>query len=92
MTLTEDTKLTAEAICTDILDILKEKFDVQEPKAQKFFGLEGLLNARELVYLVHILEDRYHIYFTAEDMDEERFYTVDGIADIVYLKLNPAVR
>ena len=64
---------TLESICVDILDILKEKFDVQEPKVQRFFGLEGLINARELVYLVHILEDRYHINFTAEDMDEERF-------------------
>ena len=92
MTLTQETKLTAEAICTDILGILKEKFDVQEPKAQRFFGLEGPLTARGLVYLVHILEDRYHIYFTAEDMDEERFYTVDGIADMVYSKLYPATR
>lgn len=80
---------TLESICVDILDILKEKFDVQEPKVQRFFGLEGLINARELVYLVHILEDRYHINFTAEDMDEERFYTVDGMADIMYSKLNP---
>lgn len=89
MTLAEDTKLTSASICADILDILKEKFDVREPKVQKFFGLEGLLGARELVYLVHILEGRYGVCFTAEDMDEERFYTVDGMADILYSKLNP---
>ena len=40
---------TLESICVDILDILKEKFDVQEPKVQRFFGLEGLLDARGLV-------------------------------------------
>lgn len=83
---------TLESICVDILDILKEKFDVQEPKVQRFFGLEGLLDARGLVYLVHILEERYPVYFTAEDMDEERFYTIDGMAEIVHAKLNPETR
>lgn len=92
MTFLEDHKLTPESICDDILNILKGKFDVREPKVQKFFGLEGLLGARELVYLIHILEDRYGICFTAEDMDEERFYTVDGMADIVHEKLDMGTR
>lgn len=84
----EDHILTPESICTDILNILKGKFDVQEPKVQRFFGLEKQLGARDLVYLVHILEERYGISFTAEEMDEERFYSVDGMADIMYEKLD----
>ena len=87
--LTKNKNFTPEWICADILGKKKKKFDVKKPKVQRFFGLEGLLDARGLVYLVHILEERYGIRFTAEDMDEEQFYTVDGMAAMVSSKLCP---
>jgi len=76
----------------DILDILSMRLGVSAKKAQTrgghFGGVDGPLSPREMVYLVHILEDKYGIHFSEIDFDDPFFYTIDGLTHIIEQKYN----
>lgn len=72
---------------TYIVEILKDKFGVHIHDSQNFFGAHGILNSRELVYLVFFLEKKFNVLFTPEDMDKETFYMIDGMVDMIIEKI-----
>ncbi len=87
--------ITKTEIQENIEDILKtrlqKKLDSSEPLTDKnLFGYVIGLNAREMVYLVYILEKEYPVTFTPEDMEEAGFYTLGGLAECVARKMGAA--
>ena len=76
-----------------IIHILIERFDVALSRfpinrKEHFFGVNGLLCARDMIYLVHILEEKYDIVFTEADFDDLNFYTLDGLMQNIEHKRN----
>lgn len=67
--------------------ILQQKFFKQIYSENKdnlnFFGSEISLSASDMIYLVVLLENEYSIKFTDEDFDDEKFYTMKGMYEIL---------
>lgn len=78
-----------DKIIRDIFDILETKFNIHLDRASSnisekiMFGNDIRLVSREMVYLVYMLEQKYGIIFNDNDMDNIKFYTISGIADII---------
>ena len=79
--------ITAEKIKAGIEGLLCEKFSVPENFALRdndaFFGLQALLEPRELTYVAYMLEAQYGIQFNKKQYDDPRFYTVSGLSEVV---------
>ena len=73
-------------------NILHEKFNVIFHEVGKnydqadFFGQTMHLDTRDLTYLFFILEEHFNITFTENDVDNEHFYCIDGLAEIILSK------
>lgn len=78
-----------DRILESVLCILKYNFQINldtknfEVGVQNFFEHNIGFTSVEMVYLTHILEQKYGIQFTAEDMDDLSFYTINGISRII---------
>jgi len=76
----------------DILNLLNTRFGVLPDKVQAngghLWGTRDLLNPCGMVYLVHILEDRYEVRFSETNFDDPPFYTIDGLVHIIAQKRN----
>lgn len=77
----------------NIFLILETRFGIRKNKDKfsdngndSFFGNELNLTAEELVYLTHIIEQEYNIYFSEESFDDSRFYSVKGLTELVQEK------
>lgn len=44
--------------------------------------------ARDLVYLIYLLEKKYDIVFSEDDIDNVSMYTINGLSEIVSEHLN----
>lgn len=77
----QDIKKEIEKFLFDNFDIPKES--VAERGEENFFGLDGLLNPRELTYLARMLETRYGIQFSMEEYDSPEFYNLSGLSGMV---------
>ena len=82
-----------ETIKSEICDILQERFDVYLKDSQKnsgennFFGSKIRFKSRDMLYLMLILEEYYGVIFSERDVDNEHFYTLDGLTQIISDKL-----
>jgi len=82
-----------EKIRQDMFDLLSMQFGILLDKFQAknkshLWGIDGPLSPIEMVYLVHILEDKYSICFSEMDFEDPCFYTVDGLIHIIEQKCN----
>jgi hypothetical protein len=78
-----------ENIREDILDILKNHFDIEyrntdDYDSLNFFSMNMKLNIRNMVYMVLLLEKKYNIRFTENDYDSSEFYTLNGLCKILF--------
>ena len=55
---------------------------------QYFFGKIIKFKARDLVYLIYLLEKKYDIVFSEDDIDNVSMYTINGLSEIVSEHLN----
>lgn len=53
-----------------------------------FFGKIIKFKARDLVYLIYLLEKKYDIVFSEDDIDNVSMYTINGLSEIVSEHLN----
>ncbi len=77
-----------EKIRREIETLLCDRFDLpgdfqSENVEGNFFGVRGLLKARELTYLAYLLEIHYGIRFDMEEYNDQRFYSLSGLSEIV---------
>ena len=74
--------------------ILENNFDLKldknnkNIKDQNFFGKIIKFKARDLVYLIYLLEKKYDIVFSEDDIDNVSMYTINGLSEIVSEHLN----
>jgi len=70
-------------------DHLRVKFNMfdENTNSMHFFGQQLNLGARDLVYLMYLLEKHFKIHFTESDIDNSAFYTLDGLVRITYDKI-----
>lgn len=80
--------VTSEEIRKEMEELLYERFDLSNEFALErvercFFGVCGLINPRELTYLAYMLERKYGIRFSMKEYDDQRFYSISGLSEIV---------
>jgi len=51
------------------------------------FGLHIHLSARDMVYMFYLIEKKFDIMLNEDDVDNDRFYTINGLIDIITSKL-----
>lgn len=61
--------------------------DVPNLDQEHLFGLSVKLIPRNLAYFVLDLENEYNIRFEKEDFENQRFYSVAGLAETVERKM-----
>ena len=94
MPVQEKNLLKTEQISQSIFEILENNFDLKldknnkNIKDQNFFGKIIKFNARDLVYLIYLLEKKYDIVFSEDDIDNVSMYTINGLSEIVSEHLN----
>ena len=94
MPVQEKNLLKTEQISQSIFEILENNFDLKlakntkNIKAQNFFGKIIKFKARDLVYLIYLLEKKYDIVFSEDDIDNVSMYTINGLSEIVSEHLN----
>lgn len=85
-------KLCNTQIRHDILDVLGAKFGVTEDyfkykEIDYLWAADSSFSDIDMVYLMHIVEDRFDVQFNEQDFDNPVFYTLTGMSDIVFSKL-----
>jgi acyl carrier protein len=86
--------LDKQQIRTGIEEILSDKFNIYldtkvgDAGALNFFGRKINLNVRDMLYLFYMLEQKWGVNFDDSDVDDNSFYSLGGITDIIYEKLN----
>lgn len=73
---------TYQMIKEDVLSVLRDRFDISLSAAdhqKHFFSQSVRLDEIALLYLVFILEERYHTRFTEDDFLNDAFFTFDGL-------------
>lgn len=94
MPVQEKNLLKTEQISQSIFEILENNFDLKldknnkNIKDQNFFGKIIKFKARDLVYLIFLLEKKYDIVFSEDDIDNVSMYTINGLSEIVSEHLN----
>ena len=94
MPVQEKNLLKTEQISQSIFEILENNFDLKldknnkNIKYQNFFGKIIKFKARDLVYLIYLLEKKYDIVFSEDDIDNVSMYTINGLSEIVSEHLN----
>ena len=94
MLVQEKNLLKTEEISQSIIEILENNFDlklnknIKNIKEQNFFGKFIKFKARDLVYLVFLLEKKYDIVFNQADIDNVSMYTINGLSEIISEHLN----
>lgn len=94
MPVQEKNLLKTEQISQSIFEILEKNFDLKldknnkNIKDQNFFGKIIKFKARDLVYLVFLLEQKYNIDFNQDDIDNVSMYTINGLSEIIAEHLN----
>ena len=94
MPVQEKNLLKTEQISQSIFEILENNFDLKLDKNNKnildqnFFGKIIKFKARDLVYLIYLLEKKYDIVFSEDDIDNVYMYTINGLSEIVSEHLN----
>ena len=94
MPVQEKNLLKTEQISQSIFEILENNFDLKLDKNNKnindqnFFGNIIKFKARDLVYLIYLLEKKYDIVFSEDDIDNVSMYTINGLSEIVSKHLN----
>lgn len=76
-----------EEIRKEIEILLYDRFELKEDIIERlkvnFFWEHGMFNPRELTYLAYMLEMRYGIQFGIQEYDDQRFYNLTGLLEIV---------
>jgi len=72
----------------ELLTLLHNKFGIASIKINvsgKGFLSESTipLNPREMVYFIHLLEDRFSIMLTEANFDDPDIYTINGLVHII---------
>ena len=94
MPVQEKNLLKTEQISQSIFEILENNFDLKldknnkNIKDQNLFGKIIKFKARDLVYLIYLLEKKYDIVFSEDDIDNVSMYTINGLSEIVSEHLN----
>ena len=94
MPVQEKNLLKTEQISQSIFEILENNFDLKldknnkNIKDQNFFGKIIKFEARDLGYLIYLLEKKYDIVFSEDDIDNVSMYTINGLSEIVSEHLN----
>lgn len=94
MLVQEKNLLKTEEISQSIIEILENNFDlklnknIKNMKEQNFFGKIIKFKARDLVYLIFLLEKKYNIVFNQADIDNTSMYTINGLSEIISEHLN----
>lgn len=94
MPVQEKNLLKTEQISQSIFEILENNFDLKldknnkNIKDQNLFGKIIKFKARDLVYLIYLLEKKYDIVFSEGDIDNVSMYTINGLSEIVSEHLN----
>lgn len=94
MLVQEKNLLKTEEISQSIIEILENNFDlklnknIKNIKEQNFFGKFIKFKARDLVYLIFLLEKKYDIVFNQADIDNASMYTINGLSEIISEHLN----
>ena len=81
--------VTASAVRAYLYEVVRERLHLQPlDKADDahFFGRQWQLDAYQLVYLGHFLEQNYAVRFEPEDYDGPDFFTVNGLSRLVARK------
>lgn len=77
----EDVRGEIETLLCDRFGLTEKR--ISENAEGNFFGVRGLLKSRELTYLAYLLEMRYDIRFGMEEYDDQRFYSLPGLSELV---------
>lgn len=80
--------VSLEGIRGEIEILIHERFSTSESVISEnvegnFFGERGMMNPRELTYLAYLLEMRYGIRFGVKEYDDQRFYNLAGLSEII---------
>lgn len=79
--------VTSEEVQDEIVGLLRERFgifiELESGENYDFFGLHGLLGARDLTYLSYLLEIRYGVRFCMKEYDDPNFYHISGLAAMI---------
>lgn len=63
------------------------KDEIDSAKLKNYLN-EGLLDSLSFLELISKSEDYFNIKFTDEDFENEKFYTISGMIDIIEMKVN----
>ena len=88
MPVQEKNLLKTEQISQSIFEILENNFDLKLDKNNKNIKDQNFFKARDLVYLIYLLEKKYDIVFSEDDIDNVSMYTINGLSEIVSEHLN----
>jgi len=93
MSIYKKNSISKDEIREDVLNLLNARFGIAQNRfsdieENDFFGIDGLLTIRSLVYLVHFLEEKYSILFTEVDYNNPNFYTLEGLSCILEKRVN----
>jgi len=93
MSIYKKNSISKDEIREEILHLLNVRFGIAQNRfsdieENDFFGIDGLLTIRSLVYLVHFLEEKYNIIFTETDYNDPNFYTPEGLSCILEKRVN----
>ena len=85
--------VSSEEIRGEIENFIRDRFDsservISENVEGNFFGERGMMNPRELTYLAYLLEMRYGIQFGMKEYDDERFYNLAGMSELIVEMVN----
>lgn len=80
-----------EHIKAKLKDYGAEVTDAPNLDQEHLFGLSVRLMSRNLAYFVLDLENAYNIRFEEEDFENQRFYSIAGLAETVERKMGASV-
>lgn len=77
-------------IKNNIIIILKNKFEISTENIEKYNFFDELISLTpiEMIYLFFILQKTYNIKFDSGNIDDDNFYTLKGLTEIINIKIN----
>lgn len=86
-------KINKENLIKEICNIINNSFNILIKENENIFNKNLFdddigFTSIEMIYLIKILEAKYGIYFNEIDYDDTRIYTINGISEIIYNKIN----
>jgi len=78
---------STDDIISQLLEWFFEKFKVNIDLNEKIFD-SGLIDSFEIIDLVVFIESMYKVKFSSEDFKDPRFFTVNGLSELIVEKIS----